>query len=56
MYMLQWLFTNGKLMEIVINGHLYLRKRDTFSRSRNQDLALFGGHLSNQNVTDHKEV
>ena len=56
MYMLQWLFTTGKLMEIVIKGHLYLRKRDTFSRSRNQDLPLFRGHLINQNVTDHKEV
>ena len=56
MYMLQWLFTTGKLMKIVIKGHFYLRKRDTFFRSRNQDLPLFRGHISNQNVTDQKEV
>ena len=43
-------------MEIAIKGRLCLKKRDTFSGFRNQELPfLFRGHFSNQNVNDHKE-
>lgn len=49
------MFTQSLYLLPLLKGHLYLREKDTISRSQNPALTSIQGHLSTLNMTDHKK-